>query len=257
MEREDELLLAAIEDKYQQCQERSMPTASAFLDMRQCALAESKFRFTRHFLWGGYEDAERRIMVFLPDYYEGDPQDPAFRLYPEDEFLEVLRVSIPKGSRPLTHRDYLGSILALGIDRSVTGDILVQPLGADIVILKSMEDYLLSSYTSAGRATLTTSIAPIEELRLAETKMQQKRDTVASLRLDNVVSSAFNLSRGKAQDAIRGGIVSLNGLQCLKPDALAEEGDKITLRGMGKAVLREVGGTTRKDRITIILDKYI
>ena len=257
MERDDQLLLAAIEDKKQQCDERYMPTCSAFLDLRQCSLAEAHYKFTKHFLWGGYPDAERKIMVFLPDYYQGDAADPDFRLQPEDEFLEVLRVSIPKGSRPLGHRDYLGSLLALGIDRSVTGDILVQPLGADIVILKSMEEYLLSSYTSAGRSTLTTEIVPIDQLRLSEVKVQIKRDTVASLRLDNLISSAFNCSRAKAQDAIRAGLVGLNGLQCIKPDAAVEEGDRITLRGSGKAVLKEVGRTTRKDRIAITIENYI
>ncbi len=257
MEKEDQLLLAAIQDKYDQCSERFCPAASAFLDMRQCSLAEQNFRYTRHFLWGGYPDAERKIIVFIPEYYDGHPADPGFRLQPEDEFLEVLRVSVPKGSRPLSHRDYLGSIMALGIDRSIIGDILVHPLGADIVILKSMEDYLLSSYTNAGRENLSTEIVPIDQIQLAEVRTQIKRDTVASLRFDNLISSAFNLSRGKAQEAIRAGLAGINGLQVLKPDAEVAEGDKITLRGSGKAVLKEVGGTTRKDRITVVLEKYV
>ena len=83
------------------------------------------------------------------------------------------------------------------------------------------------------------------------------RDTVASLRLDNVIASAFQLSRAKAADAIRAGIVFVNSMQVEKPDMQVEEGSKLVLRGKGKAFLREVGGRTRKDRITIIIERYV
>ena len=82
-------------------------------------------------------------------------------------------------------------------------------------------------------------------------------DTVASLRLDNVTASAFSLSRAKAAEAIRGGIVFVNSAQCEKPDMQVTEGDKLVLRGKGKAYLRQVGGRTRKDRIAIIIERFI
>ena len=79
------------------------------------------------------------------------------------------------------------------------------------------------------------------------------RDTVASLRLDSLCASAFRMARGKAQDAIKAGLVSVNGRQCLKPDTELSEGDRISCRGKGRAVLADVGGRTRKDRITVVL----
>lgn len=246
MNKEDSILLSLVEDKLRQCQEQYCITNTNFLDIHQCALVEKEFAFTKHILYGGYEDAERRVMVFLPDYQDGIDEDP----------LEILRVHVPKGSKALGHRDYLGSILSLGIDRNVTGDIIVREDGADIIILKSMEEFLLSHYDQAGHTHLKTEIVPMSDLNLGQVHTSLKKDTVASLRLDNVLGSAFNLSRSKAQEAIKMGVVFVNGIQCEKPDKEIEEGTKIVLRGKGKAILKEIGPNTRKDRIVVILELY-
>ena len=246
MTKEENILLNQIEDKKRQCEEQYCVSYTAFLDIHQCALAENEYKFTKHILYGGYDDAERRIMIFLPDYMDDIDESP----------LEILRVTIPKGGKELGHRDYLGSILSLGIDRNITGDIIVRKDGADIIILKSMEEFLLSHYDQAGHTHLTTRIVPIEELDLGEVHTHIKRDTVASLRLDNVIGSAFHLSRTKAQECIKSGVVFVNNIECDKPDKDIAEGDKIVLRGKGKAVLKAVGARTRKDRIGIDLEIY-
>ena len=149
MTKEDSILLRQIEDKRNQCEEQYCVSHTAFLDIHQLALAENEFKYTKHILYGGYDDAERRLMFFLPDYAEEIDDNP----------LEILRVTCPKGSKALSHRDYLGSILALGIDRSVIGDIIVKENGADIIILKSMEDFLISHYDQVGRTHIKTEIA--------------------------------------------------------------------------------------------------
>ena len=207
-------------------------------------------------LEGGYEDAERRICVLRPaDAWSevskadseadnaGNPSSP----------ICVLRISIPKGSPRLTHRDYLGSLLGLGIDRHVTGDILVREDGSDAVVLSDMAEYIAQNLTSVGRASVSCEILDISRLITGQQSTKVIRDTVASLRLDSVCASAFRTARGKAQDAIKAGLVSVNGRQCLKPDTELSEGDRISCRGKGRAVLAEVGGRTRKDRIAITL----
>lgn len=246
MTKDESILLNQIEDKRRQCEEQYCESYTAFLDIHQCALVENEFKYTKHILYGGYDDAERRVMIFLPDYLDEMDEDP----------LEVLRVSIPKGGKELGHRDYLGSILSLGINRNVTGDIIVRKDGADIIILKSMEEFLLSHYDQAGHTHLTTKIVPISELDMGEIHTSIKRDTVASLRLDNLVGSAFNLSRTKSQEFIKAGVVFVNNIECDKPDKEIFEGDKIVLRGKGKAVVKTVGSRTRKDRIGIELEIY-
>lgn len=274
----DEILIAQTEDRIRRAYDRNMMTSGDFLDMHQKKVLTDRF-MTRSLpvkmvFYGGYADAERCIPVFLPEYIEwsGDYDD-----VPEDlkELVSVIRVSAPKGGRRLSHRDYLGSLLSLGIDRSVTGDILVREdssggssdgmhggssgpgIGADIIVMSDMAEFIEMNYTKAGRTDLSVSRHSIDELYIGEIKTVKKRDTVASLRLDSVVSSAFSLSRAKAAEQIRRGLVSVNSMEAVKPDMEIDEGDKIVLRGSGKVLLSEVGGRSRKDRICITFDIYV
>ena len=278
MTREEQILSATLRDKYRLAEKRGIPTHTGFLTPAELSLAEDVCRAegaapfdgscTGYLLTGGYEDAERRICVFLPP-------DPAGDTYGGGEteaeltarFLCVLKVSVPKGSKPLTHRDYLGAVLGLGVERSVVGDILVRQedtdsghrvtAGADIIVLREMAEYLAQNFTSVGRAEVGVCIAELTELDPGPQRTEEYRDTVASLRLDSVCASAFRAARGKAQEAIRQGLVSVNGRQVTKPDRELEEGDRISLRGKGKAVLAEVGPRTRKDRIAVVITRYL
>lgn len=247
--KEDTILLSGIEDKINQCNDNYMTTNSVFLDMRQRTLAEAQCRQhkgLRYCFYGGYDEAERTVAVFLPDYAQLSNDNP----------LALLRIT-KSGYRELSHRDYLGSLMGLGLKREIVGDILVRKDGADIVIIKEMSEFLLYHYEKAGRTSLKAELLPIEEIIVPEVLFEEKRDTVASLRLDNVVASAFSLSRGKAAEAIERGIVFVNGLQSEKPDRPIKEGDKLVLRGKGKALLKTVGGVTKKDRISIVINKYV
>ena len=252
-EKEDRMLEAVLSDKLQASGNKDILTHTGFLDSRQCALA---VQYCRHLgasplLWGGFDDAERRIAVFLPDYLDEDYAKG------DEGPLALLDVTVPKGSPRLSHRDYLGSLMALGIERDVTGDIIVREDGCHIIVLKDMAEYIASEYSKAGRASLTCSVRPLSSLKPSEVRTEDIRDSVASVRLDAVCASAFRLSRGKAQEAIRQGLVSVNGLQCLKPDYQPDEGERITMRGKGKAVLFSVGGTSRKGRFYIEIKRYI
>ena len=248
--KDDQMLSAELRDKLRQCERRGMPTHSGFLTPAEVNLAESfciaqKACFR---LDGGYEDAERRICIFMPE-----PDEPGLA---EDDPLAVLRINAPKQGRELTHRDYLGAILGLGVQRSVIGDIIVREDGADAVILKEMAGFFEMDLASVGRTEVSVSICGREVLRAAEQKTEQIRDAVASLRLDSICAGAFRLARGKAQEAIRQGLVSVNGRQCLKPDAEVSENDRISFRGKGKAILSQIGSRTRKDRIAVTIEKF-
>lgn len=252
MDKADEILLAAIEDKIDRCLDKWMMTSTGFLDLRQRSLVEdycrkhgSRLTGLKVTFDGGYEDAERTIAVFSPDnedcFWEGP--------------LGLFRVK-QNGRRELSHRDYLGALMSLGIKREFIGDILVHEKGADVMIKKEMGPFLLQNMEKAGNVYLQGELCDMEELVVPERRTIEKRDTVASLRLDNVISVAFSLSRGKAGEAIRRGIVFVNGQVWEKADRAVKEGDKLVLRGHGKILLKSVGGTTRKDRIVIILEQY-
>ena len=262
--KEDNFFLAQIEDKLAQCENKYIVTRTGFLDSHQQSLARQYCR--RHYLpvveaeeadqaerppvrsvfFGGYEDAERVILINLPEYAD----------LAEEEPLTVIRAEKREGGRELTHRDYLGSLTGLGIKREMIGDILVRDNGADIIALKEIAEFLLMNYGKAGRTTLSLSAVPIDKLIVPEKKLQYISDTVSSLRLDCIVASAFGLSRKKAAEAINRGIVFVDHVEVTKADAQVDEGSSIVLRGKGKARLAEIGGRSRKDRQYISIEKY-
>lgn len=253
--KEDNMLLAQIEDKIDQCGEQYMMTVTGFLDLRQRTLAEGLCRTRKglsYAFYGGFEDAERSVAVFFPDYMNVSAgADAYFDKNPEENPLAVLRAQAESKQRALTHRDYLGSLLGLGLKREMIGDILVREDGADILAARDITDFLLYHYGKAGRINLDLSVVTVADLIVPDARTEEKGDTVASLRLDNIIASVFPMSRGNAAEAIRSGLVFLNNAQVQKPDAAVKEGDKLVLRGKGKAVLKEVGGQTRKERIFI------
>ena len=255
--REDSLLLARIDDLHRMCVQQYSITCSDFLDLRQRSLVESEYRYDESLrFYGGFDDAERCIAVFVPDYIEED----IARYFEENEDecpVALMKVNTARGNGKLTHRDYLGSMTGLGIRREKTGDILVREDGADIFILKDVADFLRYNYDKAGRTPIKVEIVPAGEAVTVKQEFKVITDTVASLRLDSVLSSAFGISRAKAQEAVRRGIVFVNSSLCEKPDCQVREGDRFVIRGKGKARLAETGGKSRKDRIYIKVEKYI
>ena len=154
---EDDLLLAGIEDKIDQCERYAMLTHSAFLDLRQGALARAycvKRRGLQVCFYGGYGEAERVIAAFFPDYLSLPTEKGRLSWLAENEEdnpLTVLRVK-KDPFHTLTHRDYLGALMGLGIKREMVGDLLVTENGCDIILLKSVAPYLKDNLTQAGPA---------------------------------------------------------------------------------------------------------
>ena len=119
-----------------------------------------------------------------------------------------------------------------------------------------MADFIHMNYSKAGHTWLSTEVLPIDQLHVVQGKAETQRDTVASLRLDSVTASAFRMSRAKAAEAIRRGLVSVNSMEALKTDQLLREGDKIVLRGKGRVILSEIGGSSRKERNRVTYQVY-
>ena len=251
---EDRLTLAKILDRAEQTRIRNIPAATDFLSPAQQAKAGDLLRLagfpeTGYTALGGYEGAERKILLFLPDWLErsdAESQSP----------IRLLRAAFREEYR-LSHRDFLGSLMGMGIVREKIGDILVGPDSADLIVLDTVSDFLLQSWDSAGRARLTVSAIEPENLHIPQVQCREVRDTVSSLRLDAVASSGFRMARGKAAALIESGRVQLNWRECVKPDKLLSAGDVVSARGFGKFELSEVGGLTKKGRVSIVLRVYV
>ena len=250
----DELITARIEDRISQCRDGYYVTSTGFLDTHEQALAIAASRHAagvRVIMYGGYDGAERRMLVCVPRELPISDEEAV------EGLLEVFRIKLPSITRELSHRDYLGSILGLGIERRLTGDILVRPDGADVLIVPGIEEFLLNELHRIGPVEVKTESAPVDELIIPEARFEYVRDSVSSVRLDSVVSSAFRLSRAKAAEAVRRGLVSVDHAECLKPDAAVHEGSSIVLKGKGKAILEECGGESRKGRVRIVIKRFI
>lgn len=251
--KEDKLLLAGIYDKSESNRVSGRMTNTAFLDMRQQIVAKRMLAAMKRddaVFFGRPEGFERKIVVFLPDWMEeGELTDGD--LSP----LAFLRATFDKNAA-LTHRDFLGSLMGAGITRESVGDIHVGEGVADIAVLKTLESYLLDNLLSAGREKLAVKGISADEARASESDFTLKKDTVASLRLDSVVSAGFSMAREKAASLVEAGKVILNYEECAKPDREVFEGDVVSSRGLGKFILFEVGGNTRKGRTAITIKKY-
>ena len=136
----------------------------------------------------------------------------------------------------------------------IGGRAVIQQLAAASGM--SMAEYIRTNMSQAGRSGLSVEEVPVRELIRPASDARERKVSVASLRLDSVVGAAFGLSRSKALEAVRSGIVFVNGLETLKPDYPLQEGDKVVMRHRGRTILKEVGGKTGKGRTHITLQIY-
>ena len=250
---EERVVLARALDQMDRAANRSIPCATQFLSPAQRAALEPLIAACgrpKHLFHGGYEGAERTVCVFLPDWQEAEDWDAA-------EELAAIQCAYPPTGAELTHRDLLGGLMGIGLTREKVGDILVGESAAQIVCMKEAAPIILSQFEQAGRYRLRLKEIPLTDLAPAPAEVKLIHDTVSTLRLDAVLASGFSLARAKAADAVTGGRVSVNHRECLKPDRPVAEGDVLTCRGLGKCVLKTVGGQSRKGRIIIEIERYL
>ena len=248
---EDKLLLAKLWDKINAGIRRNIPANTCFLSPRELELARYLFGEAEGlYAFGGYGEAERKMLVFLPDYLD------ACSLYQEDSPVVCLRAAFFHGDS-LSHRDFLGALMGAGIGRETVGDICVGTDSCDFFVTAEIAPYILQNFTSAGRTRLHLSQIPLSEASIPEPEVKEIRDTLASLRLDSVISSGFRIGRSLAAQYVAAGKAAIDGLPCEKPDKSVGEGAKISVRGLGKIKLSQINGRTKKDRISVVIHRYV
>ena len=257
---EKEILISKALDKKRQSTDNSMITHTNFLSLDEISTVRTTDReyneYTDTFYYGGYGDSERQLALFVPKFYDANDIFVFLSANEDDNPICIVRLKKDKFTA-LSHRDYLGAIMGLGIKREMIGDIKVTDEGADVFCLKSAANYICENLKKSGRGSVTGEILPVSSFDRAEDKFEICFTTVASLRLDGVISAFFNLSRSTAAEIVNKGLVYVNSSQCLKADYALKEGDKIVLRGKGKTVLTEIKGTSKKGKLKIEYKKYI
>lgn len=255
----DERLLARVDDLAARAA-RGEITHTHFLTPGECAaLMHRGMDKDSYCFWGGYESAERQRMFFLPPYV-ADLDEPYRTECMGEAFAEsVIPLSITgSGYRELSHRDFLGAVLHLGVERSHIGDVCVlTPHRAVLFCDRVMADFLCEQLTRVANDAVRVERADLPADFDGGRAYLTVSDTVASPRADAVVAALANLSRERAQALFREGRVEMDYQPEPRPDRTVAEGCVIVIRGCGKFIIRSLADKTRKGRYRLLADKYI
>lgn len=247
----DKMLLAKLWDKITTAMERNIPVHTCFLSLREQEMARCLFGDVPGLhAFGGHADTERKMLFYLPDYLDEST------MTGENSPVVCLRAVFDEREKP-GHRDFLGGLMNLGIAKDTVGDIYVGRGRCDIFVNEEIAQYVLQNFSNAGKTRFSLSRIPLNKARITKPKYVTIRDSLASLRLDSLVSAGYSMGRSLASQLIRGGKVAINGVPCEKPDKAVEEGCRVTLRGGGKIKLEKVKGQTKKGRISVVIHRYL
>ena len=252
---EERLILSKIIDKINFCVKRNLIQVTDFYDLGKQTLIQKFLKIQKienFILYGVSENSERKVFIFYPDKLK----DLIDNLKLE-EYISVIRISLPNELKgKYSHQRYLGALIKLGIKREKIGDILVDNDGADIIVQKEIEKYLLINLQQLTRFKK----AEIKKIEINEIKDSIKEKevikiTVSSMRLDNIVAELAHCSRSKAEDIIEQERVFINYENITKKTKELKENDKITIRGKGRFEVKQIIGNTRSGRYIIEIEK--
>ena len=251
----DHLFERRLLDLSRMADRRNMPVFTGFLSLEEQNIYHSLKReldFIHCSLFGGYDTAERQMLGFLPDAF---CYAPAWELFP----IDVLSVDVrSKGFEDMPgHRDYLGSLLGLGLERSLIGDILMTETGAVFFCDGKITEFLCENLTKVGRSSVQCTKVDPQQTRALTPAMETVSGSVASVRIDSLIALAFHLPRAQAGALVDKGCVYINGKLVNGNGVHIRENDRISVRGHGKFIFRGVGSETRKGRIFVSIDRFV
>ncbi len=254
---EDKICLAQVLDKIEASKAKEKIEYTDFLDMYQVALVENflrKIKFKNYQLYGGYEEAERKILIIYPEKYDENMLQKNY-----NKMLKIVRIILPEEEQGnYCHRNYLGGIVKLGLKREKVGDIIVSKEGADILVVEDFADILKEQLPLLKRfENSKIETQNLQELKQQEVQKEEIKIIVPSLRLDNFVADLARTSRSKAVQIINQERVFINGQNETKVSKQVKLNDKITIRGKGRFIIKELSGTTRSGRTIVMVEKYV
>ena len=231
--------------------QRDIVTYSDFLNLNELHILHTTPKqdfFSCYETYGGYEFSERQMVAFLPDALCYEKRYPICAMK-----IEPLQ---KKFSEKLTHRDYLGAILNLGIDRCKLGDILVEDESAILFVHQSLKNFLLEELTRIRHTSIMITDVGANDI-FYRPKVKVVNGTVSSLRLDGLLSLAFSSSRSKLVAYIENGKVFVNGKLITSNAYQIKQDDIVSVRGLGRFQFKELLSQTRKGRYYVTIHLYI
>lgn len=250
MDREEQLLCRRLQELAETSDRRGIPTYSDFLNLNEQSLfwrMQQELFFVDFQLEGLHPMAERKIACFRPKGGGAYAQPPL-------SVVEITPLNV-KFSEELTHRDYLGTLLGLGIERRKLGDIFIQEHCAYVICADSLAGFICDELTRVRHTMVSCKVVDPEEISF-EMKFQSVSGSVASFRVDALTALAFRVSRSKISDVIEGERVYVNGKLVTSAGTVLKEGDIVSVRGLGRYVFRSEGNQTKKGRYFAELEVY-
>ena len=251
MNKEELLLQKRLAELSRIAYTREIVTFSEFLNLNELNILHTTPKdmlLSQYKTYGGYGLSERQMAAFLPDALYYDYQYPI-------QIIEISPVN-RKFAEELSHRDYLGAVMNLGIERCKLGDILIEDGKAILFAKEELAGYIMEHLTRIRHTTVKTSILPAFEDSY-EPRYEELKGTVASVRLDTVLSLAYPLSRSKVTGLIEGARVFVNGKLVTSNGYRLKEGDILSVRKMGRIGYNGILSETKKGRYMVSIRKYI
>lgn len=191
---------------------------------------------------GVFDDSERRMISFNNIYNTPFP-------------MKLLRIENTSKFNDLNHKDYLGGILAVGIERDKIGDLLVKDNICYVPVHEDIESFIISNLDKIGKATCKVEVLGQYE-SLPQFSFKEEVILVSSLRIDGIVSKLANISRAKAQLMIEQGKVLVDYVKIKDKSYEVKEDERITVRGTGKFILGSTIGSSKSGRLKVSIKKY-
>ena len=231
-----------IADKVNEFYSSGVVVVSNFLEPSEVVEVKGVLKNIPFVLYGGFEKAERKVIfIGVDDDFENF-----------NKYISVIRLL---SNAELSHRNVLGSVLGLGLKREMIGDILIDGNLCDIIVSKSVTEFLLSNLKYVGREKVSVKEVSLDELIKLKENFKEIYVSVSSLRIDSIISAGFGISREKSADAVKGELVKVNFMLVKSPAKAVCLGDVISVRGKGRLEIAEVGGVTKSGRQKVLILK--
>lgn len=211
-------------------------------EIKNAAAILNSFTDLKYSIDGGYDNAERSIISIYPDYVQSEDVEVG---------IKYLEISGNFKFKSISHKDYLGAILNLGIKREKVGDIIIHDDFCQVIVDKDICDFIAINLEKVSRNTVKISEISRDAIVLSEPKFNEKGMTIQSDRLDCVISAVYNLSRQDSLKYIGANKVFVNYENITSKSKPIQSGDLISVRGKGRAIIEELGDITKKGRLKL------
>lgn len=228
-------------DKVEMVMNNHVEESTDFLDPYERSLGISilnRFSEIDYIETGGISQAERQIITIFP-YYKNS----------SNIKKEIKSLRVTGDLSGLSHKDYLGSILALGISRNKIGDILIHEEYVDFIVKNELSDFIILNLEKIGNKNIAIEKINMDKLLPVESEYKEVKRVLSSKRIDVYISACYNISRRKSASIIKSNGVKINWETIEKPSEEVNKGDVISVRGYGRSTFYSFEGLTRKDNL--------